>query len=197
MGRADPRPLRVYVRDHAARAGATNRGEGLAGGRPIGAVRSARGRVIAGVLFTCSQSDLSRLGPWSWRQRAWRARSIRHGAPRERHASAPIPLPPSHPRRFNVVYVFHSVGSTILVSLRSHIGRERPRLFVSTNLFVLRYKLTSLSLSLSVLLYPFLQLSRCFLFYANAMTCVLSNKDPHIFPRTIIADIFFVKLHNC
>lgn len=60
MERADPRPLRVCVHDHAARAGAANRGEGLAGGRPIGAARSARGRVIVGVLFTCSQSDSGR-----------------------------------------------------------------------------------------------------------------------------------------
>lgn len=48
------------VRDHARRAGATNLDEGLVDGRPIGAARSGRDRVIAGVLFTCSQSDSDR-----------------------------------------------------------------------------------------------------------------------------------------
>lgn len=48
------------VRDHAGRAGATNLGEGLVDGWPIGAARSGRDRVIAGMLFTCSQSDSDR-----------------------------------------------------------------------------------------------------------------------------------------
>jgi len=48
------------VRDHAVRAGTANPGEGLAIGLRIRTARSADGRVIAGVLFTCSRTDSGR-----------------------------------------------------------------------------------------------------------------------------------------
>lgn len=83
--------LRVCVPDHAARAGATNRGEGLADERPIGVTLSARDRVIAGVLFTCSRSDLGRDRDVSARGKDGRYVMASWRAPRASYLSTPLP----------------------------------------------------------------------------------------------------------
>lgn len=166
MGRVGPRPLRVCVHDHAGRAGTANRDKGLAGRRPIGVARSARGRVIAGVLFTCSLSD-------SGRDRDVRARG-EHGryvmaswrAPRASYLLTSL-APYS-----NVVYVDFAPSSSrapSLSPLRSHTAngglassllrifssfavRVRRELSLSLSFYVLSSFISS-SLSLFLILY--------------------------------------------
>lgn len=189
MERADPRPLRVCVHDHAASAGAANRGEGLAGGRPIGAARSARGRVIAGVLFTCSQSDSDRDRDVSARGENTVDTSWRHGAPHKRHAS-PLP-PPSTLMLCTLISLCRLCEIRLFPS--SFAYRERPHLFASPE--SLRPSLHthfSFLLSHCFALSPLsrLRLSHCFLFYTDAMNRVLSNKHLHILSSHFIIAVY-------
>lgn len=152
MGRADPRQLRVCVHDHAGRAGATNRGKGLAGERPIGVARSARDRVIAGVLFTCSRSDLGRDRDVSARGEHGRYVMASWRAPRASYLSTPL-TPYS-----NVVYVDFAPSSSRDSSLSLFVRipwTASPRRFCES----LRPSLqTHFSLSFYVWLYRFVSL---------------------------------------
>ncbi|EZA54762.1 hypothetical protein X777_05047, partial [Ooceraea biroi] len=96
VGTRRPAPT-ACVRDHAARAGAANHGEGLVGGRPISAPRSARDRVIAGVLFTCSQSDSGRDRDVSARGERGRYVMASRRAPSVMQLAASHPRRPTHP----------------------------------------------------------------------------------------------------
>lgn len=145
----------MCARDHAARAGATNRGEGLAAYRPISAARSARDRVIAGVLFTCSRSDSGRDRDVSARGEHGRYVMASWRAPRASYRSAPLPSfsPPLPLLCSNVVYAdFALAGPRLSFPLRSHTanGLVPSRARVCRSLLVLRGE-THFSLSLFTL----------------------------------------------